>query len=73
MSTVDTIATTRPRRISFVAGLTLLYLLLALILLVVGLRVWQSTYQASEDNAWVAHTYDVEILKTAVAKYVKTN
>lgn len=50
----------RRKGLSFVAGLSLLYGLLAIILAIVGVRVWQSTYQASSDNEWVAHTYQVE-------------
>ena len=48
------------KRFSFVARLTLLYALLAVILAMVGVRVWQSTYQGAADNEWVAHTYEVQ-------------
>ena len=45
---------------SFVARLSLLFLLLAVILLAVGLRVWQTTDRFLGNNNWVAHTYEVK-------------
>jgi diguanylate cyclase (GGDEF)-like protein len=57
----ETAPTAAPsRRLSFVAGLSLLYALLAVILIILGTRVWQSTYEAAADNDWVSHTYKVE-------------
>jgi len=47
-------------RVSFVARLTLLYALLAILLAISGVYVWRSTYEASENNDWVSHTYKVE-------------
>ncbi|SRR5579884_695931 len=50
----------RPGRLGFVARLTLLYLSLAAIMLVLGLRVWQTTEQQLDTTDWIAHTYQVK-------------
>src|SRR5581483_8804813 len=53
-------------RFGFIGRLSLLYALLAIVLVLLGARVWQATYQASEENDWVEHTQIVEAHINAV-------
>jgi diguanylate cyclase (GGDEF)-like protein len=55
-----------PLRLSFTVRLSLLYLAVAAILVIVGVRVWHATNQFASDNDWVAHTYNVEAQINAV-------
>jgi len=61
-----------PLRLSFTARLALLYLAVAAILLILGVRVWQATNQFASDNDWVAHTYNVEAQINAVIARLST-
>jgi len=61
-----------PARISFTAGLSALYLVVAAILLIVCWQVWRSANQYAIDNEWVSHTYKVEAQIQAVVARLGT-
>ncbi len=57
---------------TFVARVSVLIIGLGAILLAVGLGVWITTNRFASDNAWVAHTYEVENAVTAVLAQLGT-
>lgn len=53
-------------RLPFIRRLTILFVLLAVIMIGVGVRVWQMADRWVVNNGWVAHSYEVENQAAAV-------